>query len=374
MRKTTGRFALIVLVVWLFMVLVAGCGNGKASTPGNQQATTEQNSSKDKGMVALAFRQLSATWSSGILKGAEDKLKELGYKTTVADANLNPDLQLQQIDTFVQQKVKGVIIVPQDPAAIIPGLEKIKNAGIPLYVVDTQPKGGKWDLFIAFDNVMGGIKAGEAMEKLLVDKYGPNPKGVVLEIMGDLRHIAAQERSQGFHQIMDKYKDIEIVKQPGDWVPDKAFQVTSDLLNKYKDRVIGITMASDCMAPGVISAIAKAGLEKPQSDPKHIVVTAIDGDPEALAMVKQGRIDAIALQPFNYYGSMAAEYLDKQIQGQKVEFKDGQVIEEKGAPWSPAKITYTENGPLMLLNSSIIPWDINIDDPNLWGNQVKAGK
>lgn len=372
LKKARVRMLMLVVLAALLLAITAGCGQqgGQQQAQGGGQAQEGQQEI----VLGVGFRQLAATWSKGILAGIEERAKEYGYKLTVVDARLNPDLQLQQVDSFVQQKVDGVILVPQDPASIIPGLEKIKSANIPLYVVDTQPKGGQWNLFIAFDNVLGGRKAGEALEKLLVEKYGPDPKGVVLEIMGDLRHIAAHQRSQGFHEVIDKYKNIKVVKQPGDWVPDKAFQVTTDLLNRYGKEVIGITMAADCMAPGVVEAVAKLGYEYPKDNPKHIPITAIDGDPIALDFLRQGRIDAIALQPFNYYGSLAVEYLTKELKGEKVELQDGQVITKEGEPWSPARVEMTQNGPMLWLNSVIIPWEISIDDPHLWGNMLQGQK
>lgn len=362
-----GICVFLVFVLLMGMGMLAGCARNDVAQPDVAQPCDNDV----KGTVGLAFRQLAATWSRGILMGAENRLLELGYMTTVTDARLDPHLQLKQVDAFIELGVEGVIMVPQDPAVIIPGLEKLRDHGVPVYVVDTQPKGGHWDLFIVFDNVVGGVKAGEAMEKLLLERHGDNPQGVVLEIMGDPRHIAAGQRSEGFRSVFVEHDGIEIVSQPADWIPDKAFTVTVDLLHLYGDNVIGITMASDVMAPGVIHAIRKANLEKPQGDPDRIFVTAIDGDPEGLAMVREGLIDAIALQPFNYYGSMAADYLYKHLRGEKVEFYDGQIIEEAGAPWSPAVITVTEYGPIKLLSSVIIPWDICVDDPRLWGNQVR---
>ena len=318
------------------------------------------------------MRSVGDSFNLSLLIGARNKINEMGYTPVVTDAKVDPLQQLKDVDNLIIQGVKGVIIQPEEPTAIIPAIEKLNEANIPVYAIDVGPHGGKVEAVINFGQFESGVSSGEIMELLILEVYGDNPEGIILDIMGDVRHTGlTDERSNGFRSVFEKYEGIEVVSQPGDWLVDKAYTVTTDLLTKYGDKVLGIGMASDDMVAGVVSAIDAQGLFKAQGEPGHIFITSIDGGPEGLDFIKEGKVDGIALQPSKEYGELAAHYLIKQIEGEEVVFTEGQLIEEEGAIWSPAMVIMVETGPNLILNSGKIPVEIDVDDPRLWGNDTE---
>ena len=65
------------------------------------------------------------------------KTVEAGGGTYIsADANLSTEQQLTDIDTLISQGAKVLILLAQDNKAILPALEKAKDAGIPVIAYD----------------------------------------------------------------------------------------------------------------------------------------------------------------------------------------------------------------------------------------------
>ena len=104
------------------------------------------------------------------------------------------------------------------------------------------------------DNRLAGQQAGEVMVDELTKKYGA-PKGKVLEITGNLSQNVGQLRRDGFHDVVDKYKDIQVIQKVGDWDAAKGQQIAIDVMTANPD-LDGIYMHSDNVyGPGTKAAM-----------------------------------------------------------------------------------------------------------------------
>ena len=59
-----------------------------------------------------------------------------GGKYIDADANLSNEQQLTDVDTLISKGAKVLILLAQDNKAILPALQKAKDAGIPVIAYD----------------------------------------------------------------------------------------------------------------------------------------------------------------------------------------------------------------------------------------------
>jgi len=298
-------------------------------------------------------------------QGAIDMCEQLGIKYVAQNSKLDPDLQLSQIDNFIQMGADALILTPQDCAAIIPGIKKLNKEGIVIVSIDGWSLGGKPDLFIAVDNTAAGKRAGEALVELLKEKYG-KPQGVILEIQGDLRHTVTFQRHQGFKNVIDKYKDIKIIEKTAEWLPDKAGVIVENLFTAQRDTIDAIYVHSDgCYLPGVIPALKRAGYLYPVGHPKHIFVVGIDGQPLGIQYVRSKLVDRIVLQFPDIYGKMAVEWAAKILKGEKIP-EQGAII-DKEALWGPVIVGTVETGPAFFLNPTIVPTEVSAYDLRLYG-------
>ena len=319
----------------------------------------------------METRSLYLDYFLAMQRSVVERCYEWGVEAVTADAMQDPQLQLDQIDRFITMDVDAVIMNAQDPVAILPAVKKLNEAGIPVITLDIELPEEKVDLHISFNQHVAGEHAGEALVNMMRDRYGTE-KGLVLEVMGDPRHIVTRKRSEGFHNIVDQYSGIEVIQKTANWESDQAYQIVQDTLVAHGDELDAVFMHSDCMAGGVCEGIKGLGYETSPDDPDRIYVLALDGAPEALKLMREGRLDFNSIEPVNYYGYVAVDLLVKKLQGEEIPTSG--VIDIPGEElWCPSTFVMSEygTGPQLLTNSPLVgeEWGgIPVDDPRLWGN------
>jgi ribose transport system substrate-binding protein len=307
----------------------------------------------------LNVRDLTAPFVKAIQIGAEKKAKELGIKLTVLSADND-----SQRDGYINGS-------SWDPVAIIPGIKKLNDAGIPVVATDNSPTGGKVAYHINLDITDTTIR----LTNLFLDEIkkrngGEIPTGVVIEALGDLIPDSwAGIETKAFHSIIDPYKDkLNVVQCNGNWNNDDTFRGVSDYLTRFGDQVVGIFVQTpDVMGTGAVNAIKQAGL-----DPKKFVTAGICIGPEGLVLLKNEEFFVMTEQPCLAEGEMAVDLLYKILTNQPTP-KEGDTIVEEGAIWSPAPVVKNTAGAEGLdikLLSAFVPQEVSPNDPRLYENVV----
>jgi ribose transport system substrate-binding protein len=352
------------LVTLIATVLLAGCATQKTA----EQAKQPQQQ-LNFGMV---IKEPGAPFVQAFVKGAEGKAQELGVKVDIKDGQADSMKIMEIMDTFITQKVDGFIMAGAvDLKAIVPGIKKLNEAGIPVIALDTSPEGGKVDYFISFDIEQSSKKAAEAFVQGIKDRNGGVvPSGVVIEITGALGDMFTQSCTKGLRAVTDQYPQLKVVQGEGKWNDVDSHERTSDLLTRYGKEVLGVYVHTpDIMGPGAASAIEAAGLE-----PKNFGIAGICIGPEGLDLINQGKALAIVEQPAFDSAEMAVQYLYDIKNGNPTP-KIGDTITKDGALWSPAKVvqnTWAEEGAFIILQGPLVPIDVKADDPRLWENKLSS--
>jgi ABC-type sugar transport system substrate-binding protein len=296
-----------------------------------------------------------------MVTGAQQK----NWAVVTTNANFDASAQANQIDYFISLGVDAIVVVPVDSQAICSSVRKAKGVGIPFFTIDRAPIGCEIDMTVQSDNYLAGKQAGEAMVKLLTEKYG-EPKGLVLELQGDLGQNVAQLRGAGFNDVLKNYPNIKIIAKPTEWKAEKFSQATLDVVST--EPIDGIYMHSDCVGVKVVlSALEQLGKKFKAGEEGHIFLTGVDACPDMLQAIRDGYADQASSQPLPDFGVVIADYIEKTLKGEAI--TEGQVIKE-GALWSPANIVKSETGFMMNLATTSVSKE-NAADPALWGNQAK---
>ncbi len=354
---------LYLLVALLTVGLLAGCATQKAA---------EEKQSQKQLNFGMVVKEPGAPFVQAFIKGAEGKAAELGVKVDIKDGQADSMKIMEIMDNFITQKVDGFIMAGAvDLKAIVPGIKKLNEAGIPVIALDTSPEGGKVDYFISFDIEQSSKKAAEAFIQGIKDRNGGQvPTGVVIEITGSIEDMFAQACSKGLHTVTDQYPQLKVIQGEGKWNNVDSHERASDLLTRYGKEVLGIYVHTpDIMAPGVVSAIEAAGL-----DPKKYGIAGICMGPEGLDLITQGKALAIVEQPAFDSAELAVQYL-YDIKNGKPTPKIGDTITKEGALWSPAKVvknTWAEDGAFIILQGPLVPIEVKGDDARLWENKLSS--
>src|SRR5579871_5739179 len=106
-------------------------------------------------------------------EGAQEKAKELGIelRTAAGKYDGDNDAQVAAIENLIAAGAKGFAIVPSDSKAIVPTIQKARDAGLKVIVLDTplDPMNAA-DATFATDNRKAGQLIGAWASKTLGDK------------------------------------------------------------------------------------------------------------------------------------------------------------------------------------------------------------
>jgi ribose transport system substrate-binding protein len=263
--------------------------------------------------------------------------------------------QITDVRSLVGAGAKGLIVVANDSKAIIPALDFAGEQKVPVVSIDIGPDGGSLYAIVRADNIGMGWIACEAMAKAIGDS------GKVLSLQGAQTSINGRERTQGFHDcITQKHPNIELIERPTDWDATKQAAALQTVLAANPD-LKGVFQQSDYALSPTLNVLKQAGRDAKVGAEGHIYNISIDASPQALELIRSGDLDAGISQPLDLYAKYGVQYLADALAGKELELgktdHGTEVVEF--------------NGNKMDLLPAVLVTKENVDDPNLWGNQVK---
>lgn len=236
-----------------------------------------------------------------------------GLKLVTENANGDKELQKQQVQKLIADKVDAIILAVSD-GDLGPQMTKMAaDAGIPLVYINNVPS----NLMDLPDNqvvVASNEKESGTLETKQVCALLKG-KGRVVVLMGEPFHAAARARTQDISDVIatPDCKGLQIVeRQAAYWSSDYADQQMQEWLSagvKF-DAVIA---NNDEMALGAIRAMKKAGMPM-----KDVVVAGVDATDDALAAMVAGDLDVTILQSAVGQGTAAVDAAVKLIRKEKV--------------------------------------------------------
>jgi ribose transport system substrate-binding protein len=232
----------------------------------------------DGELIAVFTKNLTNPFFQNERVAAENAAKLLNAKV-VQYTPTKPDSipeQLSQIEDVVVKKPSAVVFVPVDYKAMVPGVEKMNAAGIPVVNVTDRTAGGKIVAFVGIDDVQVAMTTAESLMKAI------GGKGNVVIIEGVKGSISSQDRVKGFNEVVKRYPNVKLLaSQPGNYQRLNALQVMENLLQSHA-QIDGVLAANDAMAIGAIEALDGAN--------RKAVVVGINGTKEAVDAIKTGKL------------------------------------------------------------------------------------
>lgn len=226
-------------------------------------------------------------WAAHDEPNLKKTVEDGGGKYISADANLSAEQQLTDVDTLISQGANVLILLAQDNKAILPALQKAKDAGVPVIAYDRLIEDPDI-LYITFDNVLVGKAEAEAiLEKV--------PTGNYVLIKGDPGDPNASTfLPQGWDEAGLKAKvdsgEITILNGPDGtftdaWKTEKAQQNMEAIIDKAVadgNTIDAILAENDSTALGVVGALTAKSYGFPP-------LSGQDGDPANLNNVALGK-------------------------------------------------------------------------------------
>jgi fructose transport system substrate-binding protein len=232
-------------------------------------------------------------------EGAEAKATQLGaeLQSFAGKKDGDNESQVAAVENLVAAGAKGILITPNDSKAIVPSLDKARQAGLLVIALDTQTEPpDAADATFATDN----FKAGELIGQWAKAKFeGEDARIAMLDLSPEQVSVDVQ-RDQGFlkgfgidvkdeSQIGDE-DDPQIV---GHDVTDGAEEGGRTAMENLLQKDPGINLVytiNEPAAAGAYEALKAAGKEK------DVTIVSVDGGCPGVENVNSGAIGATSQQ------------------------------------------------------------------------------
>ena len=263
---------------WLLCLsLLGSCGRTPTANdtlvPGQKQIT-----------IGVSLLNLSSEFIVMLNKGLEAKAKEAKVKLIVTDAQRNAERQVQQVESFVAQKVDAIILNPCEVEASSPAVDKALAAGIPIVNVNSETKSVP-TAFIGSHDEESARLAMEYIARRL------NGRGNVLMMHGFMGQAAQIKRDQGAREVLAKNPGLKLLAhQTAEWDRAKAMTLMENWIQSYGTNIHAVFAQNDEMGMGALIALEQARLKD------KVIVASVDAIADALQAVKAGRLDATVFQ------------------------------------------------------------------------------
>src|SRR3954465_14856126 len=252
-RLTTAVAALIGVGV-----LMTACTGNTPESSGGGGGNNAASSNDDTGKtVTIGFSAPAADhgWMAGITNAAKAAAEKYGdVKLVVAEGTNDVSAQISQVETFINDKVDAIVLLPFDGAALTPVALKAMDAGIPVINVDRQfdsPFAAR--ATVLGDNYGMGVSAGTYICSQLSD----TPNAVVAEIAGIDSLPLTQDRSRGFADALGDCGLKVSNRVAAEFTVESGEEAASNLL-QAAPHIDAIWNHDDDQGVGVLAAVKNA--------------------------------------------------------------------------------------------------------------------
>lgn len=330
------------LVTWIFCLAMVtstlvGCGASKEETAApvteeEAEATQEAEAvTTEEAASDLSFAFCTNTLNNTFQSSIDSKLSELcnanGITYTCLDPDYDLNTQLSQLSDVANSGYDAVFIIPVDSAGITSGLAEIKDAGIPIFNVDTAVIDEDIDAFVTEFVGTNAYMAGQLVGEQMAKDY---PEGAKIAILDFPSNESCVDRVNGFMEGLGENADkFEIVaQQDGQAALDASMGLAEDIIIANPE-----LQAFFCINDP--SALGAAAAVKSANKTGEIGVYSIDASPDGKQALLDGEFTAVAaqvpLQIAEYSFDEAMNYLsgDTEIAEKKVYLDSHLVFEEE---------------------------------------------
>jgi ABC-type sugar transport system substrate-binding protein len=276
-------------------LLLVGCTSNEPESSGGDDGDSTANtaSSNDETgeTVTIGFSGPAADhgWLAAINSAAQEEAgKYDDVELRVAEGTNDASLQISQIETFINEGVDAIVLLPTDGAALTEVATRAMDAGIPVVNVDREfssPFAARTT--ILGDNYGMGVSAGTYACELVEERGLANP--VIAEIAGIDSLPLTQDRSQCFAdalqacgQTVDNRVAAEFTVESGEAEASNLLQAAPaiDIIwNHDDDQGVGVKAAFDNANRDEFAFIGGAG------------------SANAMRWIQEGEMEATVLYP-----------------------------------------------------------------------------
>ncbi len=251
-RLGVGVAALSCLALTACVSNDTGSSSEKEGSGSSNAAAGSNDEAGDKLTIGFSAPAADHGWMASITestRNAAENYKDIDLR--VAEGTNDVNLQISQVETFINDKVDAIVLLPFDGDALTQVAMQAMEAGIPVINVDREfndPNAAR--VTVLGDNYGMGVSAGQYICSQLEDK----PDSVVAEIAGIDSLPLTQDRSKGFKEALDKCGLDVTARVAADFTVEGGEESTRNLL-QAQPKIDAIWNHDDDQGVGVLAAM-----------------------------------------------------------------------------------------------------------------------
>jgi ribose transport system substrate-binding protein len=256
--------------------------------------------------IAVFTKNTTNPFSKAIRLGADTAAKKLAidvshYVPTTAD---NAAEQTRLVDDAIAKKPDIIVFDPVDNEKMVPGIEKMNAANIPLIEITDRAKGGKFVSSVLPDDYQLGLATGRRLLKAM------DGKGNVVILEGIPNLTTSIERVKGFNDALKEAPTVKLLASKSGQYQRRPAMDAMDAWIKQFPQIDGVMAANDSMAAAAVDSLLKAN--------RKAQVVGINGSKEAIDLIKADKM--LATGEFNGFviGCLGTEIAARVLRKQPV--------------------------------------------------------
>jgi ribose transport system substrate-binding protein len=276
---------------------LTACGAGDDSASGGEGGATR---------IGVSVYDMSSFITAG-KEGMDQYAKDNNIELVWNSANLDVSTQASQVDSFINQGVDAIIVVPVQADSLGPQVAAAKEKGIPLVPVNAALNSPD----VAGNVQPDDIAAGEQEMQMMADKLGG--RGNIVILQGPLGQSGEVWRTEGINNVLAKYPDIKVLAMDtANWKRDEAVNKMKNWISGFGDQINGVVAENDDMGLGALQALKESGRT-------GVPIVGIDGIEDGLNAVKSGEFIGTSLQNGTVELSAGLAVANKLAKGEEVD-------------------------------------------------------
>lgn len=241
------------------------------------------------------------------LEGAIREVVEAHGDTLISmDPANDSNTQINQVEDMISRGVEVMFVNPVDADGIVPALDMLKDADIPMFGFDTQVGDMSYlTSYAGSDNYNAGYVCGEDLAKKI-------PEGGDILILDSPTMQSITDRTNGFlDAIKESGVSFQVVgQQDAQGNQQVANEKATDLLTANPS-VVAIFGGNDPTALGAYAAADAAGVTP--------LIYGVDGSPDVKALLKDTILEGTGAQSPITIGETIANTAYEWLDGKEVE-------------------------------------------------------
>jgi ribose transport system substrate-binding protein len=243
-----------------------------------------------------------------IEKTIREKVEANGDTLISVDPANDVTRQIQQVEDLVAQNIDGIFLNPAEAEGIIPALDELKAAGIPIVNFDTEVADMSYvATYAGSDNYNAGKVCGEDLVKKL-------PQGGDIIVLDSPTMNSVVDRTNGFLDAIKGHGFNVVAQQDAKGNLQRSMSICEDLLQAHSN-VVAIFGGNDPTALGALAAANAAGI-------KNCLIYGVDGSPDIKAEIARGKdslIEGSGAQSPIEIANTSVDLMYKIMRGEKVD-------------------------------------------------------